>query len=152
MQTPEYLSLSDTRQHCETLQAYIHARNSYEIRNRHYQLDLSRGFTEMARSRELKLNEAQQQLQQLEPQVKQIEATVNANLAADPKNKRARLLQLYFDIINADVYAVAKLQQKITSLRTQVFNSASQPAATAAPHAAKERTSAQPEQMSLFDD
>lgn len=121
MEPVEYISLSDTEVYINTLTRYIRVRNSYKARQRHYQLDTERGNVVMAQSRVEKLNENATEVQRLTPQVKQIVEQVNANLAADPKNKRARLLRLYADIITANVYDVAKIQQKISTLRSQVF-------------------------------
>lgn len=121
MNAIEYISLSDTDAYIDVLTKYARLRNSYKIRHRHYQLDSERGNVEMARSRVEKMNEDAAEIERLTPQVKQIVQQVDDNLAADPKNKRARLLRLYCDVIAADVYDVARLQQKISVLRAQVF-------------------------------
>lgn len=121
MNAIEYISLSDTDAYIDVLTKYARLRNSYKIRHRHYQLDGERGNVEMARSRVEKMNDDAAEIERLTPQVKQIVQQVDDNLAADPKNKRARLLRLYCDVIAADVYDVARLQQKISVLRAQVF-------------------------------
>lgn len=121
MDSIEYISLSDTDVYIETLTKYARLRNTYKIRRRHYQLDSERGNVEMARSRVEKMNADAAEIERLTPQVKQIVQQVDENLAADPKNKRARLLRLYCDVIAADVYEVARLQQKISVLKSQVF-------------------------------
>jgi len=121
MEPVEYISLSDTEVYIGILTRYIRVRNSYNARHRHYQLDTERGNVVMAQSRIEKLNEDATEVQRLTPQVKQIVEQVNANLAVDPKNKRARLLRLYADIITANIYDAAKIQQKISTLRSQVF-------------------------------
>ena len=143
METFDTITLSDTQAYIDILTKYAHLRNSYKIRHRHYTLDTERGYVEMARMRVEKMNEAAAEIEQLTPQVKQIVQQVDANLAADPKNKRARLLRLYCDVIAADVYEVQRLQTKISSLRSQVFRSQKPTDTTAA--------SATHTESSLFD-
>ena len=123
MQSIELLSLSDTETYSNLLMHYAKVRNSYKIRSRHYQLDTERGFKRMAASRIEKLNAAAAEVEQLTPQVKEIVTKVEANLAVDPKNKCARLLRLYLDVIAADIFDVADINRRITSLRGQIFKS-----------------------------
>ena len=143
METFDTITLSDTQAYIDILSKYAHLRNSYKIRHRHYTHDTERGYVEMARMRVEKMNEAAAEIEQLTPQVKQIVQQVDANLATDPKNKRARLLRLYCDVIAADVYEVQRLQTKISSLRSQVFRSQKPTDTTAA--------SATHTESSLFD-
>lgn len=155
MQPVELLSLSDTETYSNLLMRYAKARNSYKIRSRHYQLDTERGFTRMAASRVEKLNAAAAEIEQLTPQVKEIVAKVDANLAVDAKNKCARLLRLYLDVIAADIRDVSKINQKITALRGQIFKSA-KAGKTVAPKpksgdgAEPQAKPSQPTELSLF--
>ncbi|MGN0214352.1 MAG: hypothetical protein ACI4AH_06035 [Muribaculaceae bacterium] len=155
MQPVELLSLSDTETYSNLLVRYAKARNSYKIRSRHYQLDTERGYARMAASRIEKLNDAVAEIEQLTPQVKEIVAKVDANLAVDPKNKCARLLRLYLDVITADIYDVSKINQKITALRGQIFKSAKTKKAVAAETktsdvAEPQSKPSQPTELSLF--
>ncbi|MGM9812325.1 MAG: hypothetical protein ACI30V_05710 [Muribaculaceae bacterium] len=157
MQPVELLSLSDTETYSNLLIRYAKVRNSYKIRSRHYQLDTERGFKRMAASRVDKLNAAAAEVEQLTPQVKEIVEKVEANLALDPKNKCARLLRLYLDVIAADIFDVADINRRITSLRGQIFKSSKavkKPAKTAKSAAPQPATDAaqpsQPTELSLF--
>ena len=157
MQPVELLSLSDTETYSNLLIRYAKVRNSYKIRSRHYQLDTERGFKRMAASRVDKLNAAAAEVEQLTPQVKEIVEKVEANLALDPKNKCARLLRLYLDVIAADIFDVADINRRITSLRGQIFKSSKavkKPAKTAksaAPQPAADAAQpSQPTELSLF--
>lgn len=157
MQPVELLSLSDTETYSNLLIRYAKVRNSYKIRSRHYQLDTERGFKRMAASRVDKLNAAAAEVEQLTPQVKEIVEKVEANLALDPKNKCARLLRLYLDVIAADIFDVADINRRITSLRGQIFKSSKsvkKPAKTAKSAASQPAADAaqpsQPTELSLF--
>ena len=155
MQPVELLSLSDTETYSNLLIRYAKVRNSYKIRSRHYQLDTERGFKRMAASRIEKLNAAAAEVEQLTPQVKEIVAKVGANLAVDPKNKCARLLRLYLDVIAADIFDVADINRRITSLRGQIFKTSKAPRRVSAKPAASQPAPAdakpsQPTELSLF--
>ena len=156
MQPIELLSLSDTETYSNLLMRYAKVRNSYKIRSRHYQLDTERGFKRMAASRVDKLNAAAAEVERLTPQVKEIVEKVDANLAVDPKNKCARLLRLYLDVIAADIFDVADINRRITSLRGQIFKTSKAPRkAVAAKPAASQPAPAdakpsQPTELSLF--
>ena len=155
MQPIELLSLSDTETYSNLLMRYAKVRNSYKIRSRHYQLDTERGFKRMAASRVDKLNAAAAEVERLTPQVKEIVEKVDANLAVDPKNKCARLLRLYLDVIAADIFDVADINRRITSLRGQIFKTSKAPRKAPAKPAASQQASAdakpsQPTELSLF--
>ena len=155
MQSIELLSLSDTETYSNLLMRYAKVRNSYKIRSRHYQLDTERGFKRMAASRVDKLNAAAAEVERLTPQVKEIVEKVDANLAVDPKNKCARLLRLYLDVIAADIFDVADINRRITSLRGQIFKTSKAPRRVSAKPAASQPAPAdakpsQPTELSLF--
>ena len=156
MQPIELLSRSDTETYSNLLMRYAKVRNSYKIRSRHYQLDTERGFKRMAASRVDKLNAAAAEVERLTPQVKEIVEKVDANLAVDPKNKCARLLRLYLDVIAADIFDVADINRRITSLRGQIFKTPKAPRKAAAAKAAASQpapadaTPSQPTELSLF--
>ncbi len=157
MQNVDLISLSDASEYIKIIEEFSALRNSFKIRKRHYDLDIERGFVNMANSRIDKINEIKAQIEQLQPTVKEIAMQADQNLEIDPKNKPARLVRLYCDLLITAPQDLMKLQQKISTLRSQVFKGSAteaaaakeaKPAETAKPSS---DTLVQPEQMSLFD-
>ena len=157
MQNVDLISLSDTSEYIKIIEEFASLRNSFKIRKRHYDLDMQRGFVNMANSRIDKINEIKAQIEQLQPRVKDIALQADQNLAIDAKYKPARLVRLYCDLLITAPHDLMKLQQKISTLRSQVFKNSSQEtlpvnyAKSTEKATASNNTLVQPEQMSLFD-
>lgn len=157
MHNVDLISLSDASEYIKIIEEFAALRNSFKIRKRHYDLDMERGFVNMANSRIDKINEIKSHIDLLQPKVKEIALQADQNLVTDPKNKPARLVRLYCDLLITAPKDLLKLQQKISTLRSQVFknsaqNTISQKDSDATESAKKNTDSiAQPEQMSLFD-
>lgn len=143
----DLISASDAAQYVSTIERFVALRNSFKVRKRHHDLDTERGFVHLANSRVEKLQEIKAEIEQLQPQIKLIVQQADENIALAPKHKPARLVRLCCDLLITQPQDLLKLQQKISTLRNQVFPKTAEaaddePLAETMPLAAEEQPSA----------
>lgn len=87
----------------------------------HLEKDLVDGFMAIARDRKRLLEEAQNDLEAVEPSAKEMIQIINQQYAMCPRDKALRLISLYIEMINMEPLKLEKHRQKINTLRQKVL-------------------------------
>ena len=87
----------------------------------HLEKDLVDGFMAIARDRKRLLEEAQNDLEAVEPSAKETIKIIKQQYAMHPRDKALRLISLYIEMINMEPLKLEKHRQKINTLRPKVL-------------------------------
>ena len=83
--------------------------------------DLAGGYTVTAEDRKRMLDEAQRDLDGIEPAAMAVIAEMRQQHALHPRDQQVKLICLYIDLLDMDPMKMEKHRQKINTLRTKVL-------------------------------
>lgn len=87
----------------------------------HLDKDIAGGWLATAKTREKLLDEAQRELDAIEPAALELVGNMKQLYSQHPKDKTLRLISLYIDLLDMDPMKMEKHRQKINSLRPKVL-------------------------------
>ena len=87
----------------------------------HLNKDLEGGYEVIAANRRKMLNEAQRDLDEIEPAAKTVIQEMRQLRALHPRDQQVKLICLYIDLLDMDPMKMEKHRQKINALRLKVL-------------------------------
>lgn len=87
----------------------------------HLEKDLAGGYTTTAADRKRMLDEAQRELDEIEPSALELVAQMRQSYAMHPKDRALRLISLYIELLDMEPMKMEKHRQKINTLRPKVL-------------------------------
>ena len=87
----------------------------------HLEKDLAGGYIVTAENRKRMLDEAQRDLDEIEPAAKAVIQEMRQLRALHPRDNAFRLISLYIDMLDMDPMKMEKHRQKINALRPKVL-------------------------------
>ena len=87
----------------------------------HLDKDIAGGWLATAKTREKLLDEAQRELDAIEPAALELVGNMKQLYSQHPKDKTLRLISLYIELLDMDPMKMEEHRQKINSLRPKVL-------------------------------
>ena len=87
----------------------------------HLDKDLAGGYAATAADRKRLLDEAQRELDEIEPSALELVAQMRQSYAMHPKDRALRLISLYIELLDMEPMKMEKHRQKINTLRPKVL-------------------------------